>query len=98
MPLRLPLLKRKKQKPSSMGFIAAVDPQIRSRERAMEKNPQPAVLSPGTVLVFNNGQALLKKTRPAYQEETHNERNGTNSPKWKFPIIVIFTSEELATI
>ena len=98
MPFRLPSLKRKKRKPSSMVSSAAVEPQIRGREKAMEKNPQPAVLSPGTVLVFNNEQALIKKTRPAYQEETHNERSGTNSPKWKFPIIMIFTSEELITI
>ena len=75
---------------------AAAEPQIPGRE-TMEKNPlvEPAVLSPGTILVFNNDHALIKKTRPAYQEETRNERNGTSSPKWKFPIIVTFTSEEL---
>ena len=77
---------------------AAAEPQILSREKPVEMNPRPAVLSPGTVLVFNNEQALIKKIRPVYQEETHNERNGSSSPKWKFPIITIFTSEELVTI
>ena len=78
---------------------AAAEPQILSREKTVEINPQPAVLSPGTVLTFNNEHALIKKTaRPAYQEETANERSGTSSPKWKFPIIMIFTSEELVTI